>query len=180
VVDAFFTSERKLRGRIIEKDGRFFSDSAIVQGDVTLGAGVNVWHQVVIRGDVAPIRLGERVNVQDGAVVHCQTGVALEVDNEVVIGHHAIVHCRRVGRQTLVGTRATVLDGCEIGSNCLIAAGALVSPGTRTPDGVVLMGLPARIVRDISADERAMIAEIGQRYTRLAARHAAGEFPSFV
>ena len=169
-----------MSGRIIEKAGRFFSDSAVVQGDVSLGASVNVWHHVVIRGDVAPITIGDRVNIQDGAVLHCQTGVALEVDNDVVIGHHAIVHCRRVGRQTLVGTRSTVLDGCEIGSNCLIAAGALVPPGTKTPDGVVLMGLPARIVRDISADERAMIAEIGQRYTHLAARHAAGAFPSFV
>lgn len=169
-----------MTGRMIEKDGRFFSDLAVVQGNVSLGAGVNVWHHVVIRGDVAPITVGDRVNVQDGAVLHCQTGVPLEVDIDVVIGHHAIVHCRRVGRQTLVGTRSTVLDGCEIGSNCLIAAGALVPPGTKTPDGVVLMGLPAKIVRDISEDERAMIAEIGQRYSRLAAKHAAGEFPSIV
>jgi len=169
-----------IRGKIIAHDGRFISETAIVQGDVRLGAGCNIWHYVVIRGDVAPIVLGERINVQDACVIHCQTGVPLEIDNDVAIGHHAIIHCRRVGGHTLIGSRATVLDGCEVGSHCLIAAGSLLTPGTKTPDGVVLMGSPARIVRDIRPQEEARISEIDRGYGELAARHAAGAFPPFL
>jgi len=109
---------------------------------VTLGDGANIWHHCVLRGDVAPIRVGRRVNLQDGALLHCKHDVTLEIDDDVAIAHYAVVHCKRVGSNTLIGTRATVLDDCEIGRDCIIAAGTVVAPRTIVPDGSVVMGCP--------------------------------------
>ena len=157
----------------------FLAESAVVQGDVTLGAGVNVWHQCVLRGDVAPIRLGERVNVQDGTVLHCRSGVPLELAADVAIGHQAVVHCKSVGRRTLIGIRAVVLDDCEIGENCLIAAGALVPPGTVVPNGSVVMGIPGKVVRKIRPAEEQYVERVIETYLELARAHADGRYPDY-
>jgi carbonic anhydrase/acetyltransferase-like protein (isoleucine patch superfamily) len=157
----------------------YIAPSAVVEGDVVLGARCNIWHHCVLRGDVAPIRLGARVNVQDGSILHCRRGVALEIADDVAIGHQAIVHCRSVGSGTLIGIRATVLDDCEIGEHCLIAAGAVVPPGTRVPDGSVVMGLPGRVVRPVRDEERAYIARIVEGYQQLAEAHAEGLYPKY-
>ena len=135
-----------------------------------------MWHQVVIRGDVAPIRIGERVNVQDGAILHCKLGVTLDVADDVIIGHLAVVHCKRVGSRSLIGIRATVLDDAEIGEDCLIAAGALVPPGTIVPGGSVVLGMPGKVARAIKPEEKAYIRRVLGGYADLARRHAAGEF----
>lgn len=156
------------------------AESAVIVGNVTFGEDCNVWHHCVIRGDVAPIRLGRRVNIQDGALLHCKQDVPLEIADDVAIAHHAVVHCRRVGPRTLIGTRATVLDDCEIGSDCLIAAGALLTPRTIVPDGSVVMGLPGRIVRPIRDEERAYVRYVVDRYLDLTRRHLAGEFAAYV
>lgn len=153
--------------------------TAVIVGDVSFGADCNVWHHCSIRGDVAPIRLGRRVNVQDASVLHCKLGVALEIADDVVIGHMAVVHGTRVGARTLIATRATVLDDCEIGEDCIIAAGALLSPGTVVPDGSVVMGVPGSVVRSIRDEERAYIHRVAYGYVELARRHAAGEFRAY-
>ena len=150
--------------------------TAVIVGDVSFGADCNVWHHCTIRGDVAPIRLGQRVNVQDGSILHCKHQVALEIADDVAIGHMAVVHCTRVGPRTLIATRATVLDDCEIGADCIIAAGALLPPGTIVPDGSVVMGLPGTVVRGIRDEERAYVRRVVEGYVELARRHAAGEF----
>lgn len=152
------------------------ADSAVVCGDVRVGAESSVWHHAVIRGDVAPIRIGRRVNVQDHAVLHCHGGVPLTIDDEVTIGHHAIVHCSRVGRHTLIGINSTVLDRAVVGENCIVAAGAVVPPGTVVPDGMLVMGVPATPIRATTDDERGYIRETIEAYVDLARRHAAGEF----
>ena len=157
----------------------YIASSATVLGDVTLGEGCNVWYNCVIRGDVAPIRVGARVNIQDGALLHCEHDVPLDVAEDVSIGHYAIVHCRRVGRGTLIGTRATVLDKVEIGQDCLIAAGTLIPPGKVIPDGSVVMGMPGRIVRQVTDHDREYLRFVTQAYFELAPRHAAGEFLPF-
>ncbi len=157
----------------------YAAKTAVIVGDVTLGTDSNVWHHCVIRGDVAPIRLGERVNVQDAAILHCKLGVPLEIALDVAIGHHALVHCARVGSRTLVGSRATILDDCEIGEDCLIAAGAVLAPGTIVPPGSVVMGVPGRVVRELRDAERAYIHRVIHGYVELARRHAAGEFPPY-
>jgi carbonic anhydrase/acetyltransferase-like protein (isoleucine patch superfamily) len=155
------------------------ADSAVIAGDVVLGEDCNVWHHCMLRGDVAPVRLGARVNVQDASVLHCKLGVALEIADEVAIGHMAVVHCKRVGPRTLIGTRATILDDCEIGEDCMIAAGALLAPGTVVPAGSVVMGMPGKIVRPIRQEERAYIHRVVHGYVELARRHAAGDFPPY-
>ncbi len=155
----------------------YIAPTAYVGGDVTLGDETTVMHHVVIRGDVSAIRIGRRCNIQDGAIVHTRTGVDLDIADEVAIGHRAVVHCRRVGSRTLVGIGAIVLDDAEIGEDCLIAAGALVPPGSIVPPGKVLVGIPARVARDVSDDDRRYVQFVIARYVDLGRRHAAGAFP---
>ena len=154
----------------------FLANTATVVGDVQLGVDCSVWPQAVIRGDVAPIRVGARVNVQDGALLHCAHDTPLEIADDAAIAHHAIVHCRSVGSFTLIGSGAIVLDHCQIGEDCLIAAGALVPPGTVVPPGSVVMGNPGKVVRPIRNSEREYIRRAVTYYLDLARRHLAGEF----
>jgi carbonic anhydrase/acetyltransferase-like protein (isoleucine patch superfamily) len=137
-------------------------------------------HHVTIRGDVAPIRVGRRVNIQDGAVLHCNRGVTLEVEDDVGIGHRAVVHCRRIGSGSLIGIGALVLDNSVIGRGCLVAAGAVVTPGTVVPDGKVVMGTPAKPVRDATDEHRRYQALVVESYLNLGSLHAAGKYPSVV
>ena len=157
----------------------FVAESAVVVGDVQMGEGTNIWHQCVARGDVAPIRLGRRVNVQDGSLLHCSGGVTLEIADDVAIGHHAVVHCRSVGSRTLIATRATILDECVIGEDCLIGAGSVVTPRTQIPPGSVVLGIPGRVVRSIRDDEKEYIQHVIRSYQNLATRHVDGEFKPF-
>lgn len=156
----------------------FIAPTAWVCGDVVLGDACTVMHHVCIRGDVSAIRIGRRVNIQDGTVVHTNTGVPLDIEDDVGIGHRAIVHCRRVRSHTLIGMGAIVLDDCQIGRDCVIAAGAVVPPGTIIPDGKVVMGVPGRIARDVTAADLAYIDEVVEHYVRLGREHANGRFPA--
>ena len=161
----------------IERIGRVYvARSAVIVGEVTLGEECNIWHHAVLRGDVAPIRLGARVNVQDGSVLHCNHNVPLDIADHVAIGHLACVHCKRVGPNTLIATRATVLDDAEIGQDCLIGAGAVVPPGTVIPDGSVVLGMPGKVSRPIRDEDREYIRRVVTYYAELAKRHAEGEF----
>lgn len=153
----------------------FLAPTAVIAGDVTCGPGVNVWFGAVVRGDVAPITLGENVNLQDGVIVHCDSGVPNVVEPGVVAGHVAVLHGARVGADTLVGIGAKLLSGSEVGPECVIAAGAVVPPGMRVPPRSVVMGLPGRVVRPATAEEVAQTRAINARYRELARRYAAGE-----
>lgn len=156
----------------------FIAPSAYVSGEVTLGDQCSIMYQAVIRGDIAPIRLGNRVNVQDGSVLHTQYEVPLDIADNVAIGHRAVVHCRSVGSWTLIGTGSIVLDGTRIGENCLIAAGAVVLPGATIPDGKLVAGVPAKVRRDLNQRDRDEIARIINGYVQIGARHRRGEFPN--
>ncbi len=151
--------------------GAYIADTARVRGDVTLGEDVNLWYGVVIRGDVAPVTIGARTNVQDNTVIHCDADKPLVIGRDVSIGHAAVVHGVVVGDGTLIGIGARVLDGSRIGKGCLIAAGALVPPGLEVPDGMVVMGMPGRIVRPLTDAERAYLVDIPPRYAALAKLH---------
>ena len=153
----------------------YIARTAYVAGEVTLGDDVTIMHHVTIRGDVAPIRVGARCNVQDGAVLHTQNAVPLEIAEDVGIGHRAVVHCRRVGPRTVIGIGAIVLDGAEVGADCIVAAGAVVTPGTIIPAGKVVAGLPAKVLRDMTAADRGYAAFVVQCYLELKKRYAAGE-----
>src|SRR5262249_21646217 len=111
----------------------YVARNAVVTGDVVLSAGVNVWYGTVIRGDLARITLGPRVNLQDGCVVHTDYNLQQEIEEGVVVGHRAVLHGSRIGRDTLIGMGALLLTGSEIGAECVIAAGSLVTEGRRIP-----------------------------------------------
>jgi carbonic anhydrase/acetyltransferase-like protein (isoleucine patch superfamily) len=155
----------------------FLAPGAAMTGDVTCGPGVNLWFNAIVRGDVAPITLGENVNLQDGVIVHCDFGIPNVIEAGVVAGHAAILHGKRVGTDTLVGMGAILLSESDIGEECLIAAGALVPPGMVVPPRSVVMGSPAKIVRPIRPAEIEQTRTICQRYRELAERYRNGEYP---
>ena len=152
----------------------YIASTSYVGGDVVIGDHSTVMHYVMIRGDIAPIRIGARVNVQDGTIVHTPHGTPLDIADDVGIGHRAIVHCRRVGTRTLIGMGAILLDDCEIGGCCLIAAGTLLPPKTIIPDGSVVMGVPGKIVRQVTDRDLKAIDHVVQSYLELGRLHAAG------
>ena len=158
----------------------YIADTSYVSGDVQIGDHSTIMHHVMIRGDIAPIRIGSRVNIQDGSVVHIQRGVPLDIADGVGVGHRAVVHCRRVGTRTLIATGAIVLDGCEIGERCIIAAGTVLTPGTKIPDGHVVMGVPGKIVRLTNHADLAVIDHVVSSYVELGRLHAEGHFPNIV
>lgn len=137
---------------------------------------MNIWYGAVIRGDVAPITLGENVNLQDGVIVHCDYGFPNVIESGVVAGHAAVLHGIRVGRDTLIGIGAKLLSGTDIGEECLIAAGAVVPPGMKVPPRSVVMGLPGKVVRAVTPEEVARTRTINERYLEMAKRYRAGEF----
>ena len=124
-------------------------DGACVVGDVTLGKGVSVWYNAILRGDEGAITVGEDTNIQDGAVLHEETVVG----KGCTIGHNAIVHGCTVGDNTLVGMGAIILNGAKVGSNCIVGAGALVTGKMDAADGVMLLGSPAKVVRPLTEAE---------------------------
>ena len=156
----------------------FIASTAYVGGDVTLGDQTVVMHQAVVRGDIAPIRIGARCNVQDGAIVHTAYDTPLDIGDEVSIGHRAVVHGRRIGSRTLIGIGAIVLDHCRIGSRCIVAAGTLLPPNSRVPDGLVVMGSPGRVIREVTEADGETIDEVIRNYIRLGQIHAAGRYPN--
>jgi carbonic anhydrase/acetyltransferase-like protein (isoleucine patch superfamily) len=157
--------------------GFYVASGAVVTGDVVLAPGVNIWFGCVVRGDLARITLEARVNVQDGTIVHTDRDQPLVIEEGVVIGHRAVVHCRRVGRDALVGMGALLLTGCEIGPECLIAAGTVVTENRRIPPRSVVMGVPGRVVREVTDDELRRTHAIAANYLELAQRYARGAFP---
>lgn len=156
--------------------GAFLAHNSTVTGDVQIGAESSVWFGAVIRGDVAPVVIGERVNIQDGSIVHCDTGYANTIENDVTIGHRAVVHGERVGRGSLVGIGAVLLGHTIVGEECLIAASTLVPPGMEIPDRMLVMGVPGRLVRPINAKELEYLRWLSRRYVELVRKYQSGEF----
>ena len=149
-----------------------------LSGRVALAAGVSVWFNAVLRGDLEPITIGRGTNVQDGCVCHTEMGDPLVVGADCTIGHLAILHGCEVGDETLVGMGATVLTGAVIGRNVLIGAGALVTEGKRIPDGVLVIGRPGKVARELTADEIEGLRRSAARYQANAARFRAGLRPA--
>lgn len=134
-------------------DDCYLAENATIVGDVVMGDQCSVWFNAVVRGDVNSIRLGNKVNVQDGAVIHCTyQKTKTEIGNNVSIGHNALVHGCKVHDNVLIGMGAIVMDNCEIGSNTIIAAGAVVLEGTKVESGVIYAGVPAKKVKDINQE----------------------------
>jgi carbonic anhydrase/acetyltransferase-like protein (isoleucine patch superfamily) len=153
--------------------GVFIAPGAVVIGDVEIGEGSSVWFNAVIRADVAPIRIGMGSNVQDGAVLHVDTGRPCNVGDEVTIGHTAIVHATTIGSGVTIGMGAVVLSRSSVGDEAIVAAGALVPEEAILASGALVMGVPARERRQLTAEERAASRENARRYVRNAVKYRA-------
>jgi carbonic anhydrase/acetyltransferase-like protein (isoleucine patch superfamily) len=153
----------------------FVAHNATLTGDLVVGQMTSFWFNSVVRGDVARISFGRRVNVQDHAVVHCDTGVDNVIEDDVTIGHGAIVHGEWVGAGSLVGMGARLLSRTRLGKECLIAAGAVVPPGMVVPDRMAVMGVPGKIVRPVKDDELKYMRWLTTHYIEVADRYVRGE-----
>jgi carbonic anhydrase/acetyltransferase-like protein (isoleucine patch superfamily) len=158
--------------RRIETQGEFFvADSASVVGSVRLGANASVWFNAVLRGDTEWIEVGETSNVQDGSVLHTDPGKQMILGARVTVGHMVMLHGCAVAPDSLIGNGAIVLDEAQIGSWCLVAAGTLIPPRMVVPEGSLVMGAPARVVRETNARERERIAHSAIHYAENAATY---------
>ena len=155
-------------------DTAWVADSAQVIGNVVLGAQASVWFGTVVRGDMASITIGAGSNIQDTSVLHADTGQPLTIGERVTVGHQAVLHGCTVGDESLIGIGAIVLNGAKIGKNCLVAAGALVTEGKEFPDGSMVMGAPAKLVRQLTPEQIEGIRQSAQHYINNAQRFQNG------
>jgi carbonic anhydrase/acetyltransferase-like protein (isoleucine patch superfamily) len=155
----------------------FVHPLAFVCGDVTLADGASVWPFAVVRGDNERIVVGADSNVQDGAVLHADPGLPCVLGARVTVGHRAVVHGATVRDDVLVGMGALVLNGAVLGAGSIVGAGAVVREGMVVPPGSLVVGVPGRVARATTEEERARIARTAAAYVRLQARHRAGDFP---
>ncbi len=149
----------------------YVASNATLIGNVVLGKNTNVWWNVVIRGDNDRITLGENINIQDGAVLHSDEGVPLQMENDVSVGHLAMLHGCTVMEGSLIGIKAVVLNHAVIGRECLIGANSLIPEGKVIPDRSLVLGSPGRVVRQLRDDEVKMIRWISQHYVQNAERY---------
>jgi carbonic anhydrase/acetyltransferase-like protein (isoleucine patch superfamily) len=145
-------------------DNVFLAPDAFIIGDVEIGPGSSVWFGCVLRGDVGPIRIGERTNLQEHTMVHLDEGIPTILGDDVTVGHRAIIHGTTVANGTLIGMGAIVLSGSKIGSGSIVGAGALVPERAEIPDGSLALGMPARVRRETSEQERVGLIEQANRY----------------
>ena len=142
----------------------FIAPGSVVIGRVTLGEEASIWFNTTVRGDIAPIAIGNRSNVQDGTVVHVNEDAPVVIGDDVTIGHSALIHGTTIGDGTMVGMGAIVLSYSRIGSHAVIAAGALIAERVEVPDGAVMMGIPAKQRQELDTVQQERIGQIGGRY----------------
>ncbi|WP_218080562.1 gamma carbonic anhydrase family protein [Anthocerotibacter panamensis] len=148
----------------------FVAESATVLGAVTAAAGVSIWYGAVVRGDVESIVLGQAVNIQDTAVLHGDPGLVTELEPFVTVGHRVVIHSARIGTGSLIGIGAVLLSGVTLGAGCLVGAGAVVTKSF--PARSMLMGVPAKVIREVTEIEVAGLIEHARSYQTLAEAHA--------
>lgn len=174
---------RRFPGVVVERyldrvpqigEGVHIAAGAAVVGDVWLADDVSVWYGCVLRGDVNRIEIRERSNVQDGSVIHLGDEHGTLVAEEVVIGHRAVIHGCQIGGGTLVGIQATILDGAVIGEGCVIGSCALITAGTVIPPHSLVVGVPGRVVRTLTASDEVFHRRLAGKYTRLAHNYRVG------
>lgn len=149
----------------------YVAPGAVVLGDARLGEQSSLWFGSVLRADINRIEVGAQSNVQDGSVLHVSDDCACVLGERVSVGHRAVVHACTVGDEVLVGMGAILLDGAVIGARSIVAAGALVPKGLQVPEGSLVLGSPARVVRALTAEERAANARLALKYVELARRY---------
>jgi len=151
--------------------------NAVLIGKVKLGVEASVWFGAVVRGDNDLIHIGARTNIQDGCVLHTDEGFPMEIGEGCTVGHMAMLHGCTIGSNTLIGIGSTVLNGARIGKNCIIGAHSLIPEGKEIPDNSLVMGMPGRVKREVSADDAEHLKELAQHYVDNSARYNAGFAP---
>ena len=150
------------------------ADSAQVIGNVELGEGASVWFGAILRGDNELLRIGKGTNIQDGTVVHSDHGFPVTLGDNVTVGHQVMLHGCTVGDGSLIGIQAVVLNGAKIGRNCLVGAGSLVTEGKEFPDGSMIMGTPAKVVRQLTPEQIKGMQQGAPHYVENARRYRSG------
>jgi len=148
----------------IRADEYFIAENASVIGLVRLENNVSIWFNTVIRGDNELITIGENSNIQDGCILHTDPGHPLKIGNNVTVGHKAMLHGCSIGDNSLIGINAVVLNGARIGKNCLIGANSLITENKEIPDGSLVMGSPAKVVKALSPEQIAGLAKSAETY----------------
>ena len=154
--------------------GAWIADSAEVIGAVEIGAGTSIWFGAVVRGDTETIRIGAGTNIQDASVLHADIGKPLTIGENVTVGHQVMLHGCTIGDGSLIGIGAVVLNGARIGKGCLVGAGALVTEGKEFPDGSMILGSPAKAVRELSDEQKQGLLASARHYVANAQRFRAG------
>lgn len=152
----------------------YIAPTAVVVGEVILHEQVSIWHGAVIRGDVNRVEIRKRSNIQDGAVVHLGDLDPTLVDEDVVVGHRAVLHGCRIGAGSLIGIQATVLDGAVVGEGSVIGAGSIVTAATHVPARSLVLGVPGKVIRQLSLDDELFHRKLAGKYTRLAQNYLRG------
>jgi carbonic anhydrase/acetyltransferase-like protein (isoleucine patch superfamily) len=160
VIDRFMRGVPRAGARVLVAPG------AALVGDVRLGDDASVWYGAVLRGDLAPIVVGARANVQDGTVVHVADDTPCEIGEESVVGHRAMLHACRIEAGCLIGMQATILDEAVIGHGSVVGAGALVTQRTLIPPRSLVLGVPARVVKTLTAEDEAFHRAVAAKYVR--------------
>lgn len=161
---------------LVEVSGYYLASNSTLTGDVTIGAGSSVWFGCVLRGDDAPVVVGEGTNIQDLCMVHADPGLPNRIGDRVTVGHRAILHGARVGSGSLIGMGSVLLAGSVVGEESIIGAGAVVPEGREIPPGVLALGVPARVVRDVTDDERAFMRRAASDYVVKAREYVGGAY----
>ena len=154
-----------------KKDSIVICPGAQVIGKVELGEDVSIWHGAVLRGDTDSITIGNNSNVQDNCVVHCTKGFPVKIGDNVSVGHGAVVHGCTLEDNVLIGMNATVLNGAHIGKNSIVGAGAVVSEGKEFPENSLILGVPAKLVKELSPEQVQMIQNNADNYVRLSKQY---------
>ena len=153
------------------EDSIVICPGAQVFGDIELGENVSIWHGAVIRGDTDSITIGNNSNVQDNCVIHCTKGFPVVIGDNVSIGHGAVVHGCRLDDNVLIGMNATVLNGAHISKNSIVGAGAVVSEGKEFPEGSLILGVPAKAVKQLTPEQVQLIQNNADNYVRLSKQY---------
>jgi len=161
---------------MIKRAGVYIMESAEIVGDVIIGEFSSVWSKAVIRGDESYIRIGRNTNIQDLCVIHAEHGIPLEIGDNVTLGHSAVIHCRKVGSNCLIGMGAMLLDNSEIGEYSIVAAGSIVTENIIIPPRSLVMGVPGKIVRKITDADVERIISSSKDYLRLSISHYKGVY----
>jgi carbonic anhydrase/acetyltransferase-like protein (isoleucine patch superfamily) len=149
----------------------YIAENATVIGEVIIGKYSSIWYNVVLRGDIAKISIGNNTSVQDGSIVHCDTGVPTIIGNNVTIGHNVLLHACKIGDSSLIGIGAIVLDGAEVGKGTIVGAGAIVTPRTKIPPFTMALGVPAKVVRNLTEEEVENLKKHAMDYVKLMKRY---------